>query len=770
MKKFIACWSLTLWFLSSFGQTEHQIQGYVVSNWSSKPLTEAIIICYTDSVETYTNSQGYFNLTVSSDSVEIIVNRSGFKQKSFIIKGEDFEETQLLRVSPIENYEFTFFTPPSIADLAEVYSIEPDKIVLDRTELDDLPFFLSEPDIIKSLQAQPGVNFANDGFSDFTVRGGGLGQNLVLLDGSPVYSLGHFAGFVSNFGSWMAEDVSFYKAAFPARYGGRLASVTDIQSYSGNGEEVFVHAAISPILGSLNLGFPIDKKGSSLGLNFRRSYLEIFDFPNFNISYADFNAKLNLVINEKDRLSVSLFTMHDRYFFSGSDIDTAANTNVSYSIDLGLRNNTMSAKYSHIKSKRALWSLSAYYTNYNNGISFDETDLNALPGSNAISEYQVKFSSGEIGVNAEVEYAKSKKWLIRYGLQNKVHLINQGSLIQRRYDIVRQLLSNDQFGDTVLQKPIDISAYVENEYEFSKKLKFNAGLRATYYKYKDFGNFYPEPRISGRYLLNSTSSVRFSYARLNQFVHLYNTGGIATGDYISWLPATEYLKPQGSHIVTLSWLNAKSKNLRVKSEFYFKALSNQPIFYSADLFDRSDIEANSLNGTGKVIGWENSLKYTDDNTVFYLSATVSNANRKYETLNRGESFAFDYDRRFVAKGGFIFNLEEFILSANAIFATGNPFTLPTSKYRDINGDVVLAYDEINNYRAVYHGRVDVKIEYFFDDDIQSLEFMIYNMLGTPNVSSIYSERDSNSTNYKYIAYSSQSFTFFPFLTYKVRLQ
>ncbi|MFT5512989.1 MAG: hypothetical protein ACI8SE_001388 [Bacteroidia bacterium] len=795
MRKYILIWLLLASANITFAQIEYHFSGFITSNETGRPQSNVRISVSSDSVETTTNAAGFFNLILSVDSFEAFLEKSGFEETKLKVTIRDVKSSLIMPLTdmsrgapktkkitaneaglfdiplkPFFNTEYTHYTPSSFTDLI-IADVESDKIVMDRSELDAIPFIFSEPDVSKALQIHPGVDFATDGYSDMTVRGGGLGQNQILLDGTPVYGLGHFEGYISNFSSNMTEEVVLYKAAFPARYGGRLSSVMDVKSSAGNAEDATVNMAISPVLGNFNIGLPLGN-GNAIGVSFRRSYIDLlFQVPDQQLFFRDFNTKLDLNLNDKNKLTLSYFSLKDKIQLSGSEFnDSMPNVKeLDFSFDVTLKNQTASGNWLHIFDKKTTANFSAYYTNYSNGIVLKETDYTAPIGSNAISDYTVRFSAGEIGAQADIEHRKNKKMLLRYGLQNRLHLNNSGSLVDKRYTIDGDLITDDQYGDTVIQMGIETSLYIEDEYRYSDKLSFNAGLRATLYSYHDFTRVYPEPRFSGRYLLSKSASLKFSYARMHQFMHLYNTDGVATDNFVVYLPAGEKLKPQSSDIISFGYHSRPNKRLRFSSEAYYKLLGNQPIFYAADLFDRGDMEANSLVGTGVVVGLENSIKYIGDNMMFWASATFSNATRKYDELNRGESFSFDYDRRVIGKIGYIMNLDNFVFSVIGVGATGNPFTLPTSKYRDIDGGVVLAYDEINNYRSTHHARIDAKFEWHFSDEVQSIELMVYNLLGTRNIQSIYSERDTSTTTYKYTAFTNSSYPFFPFITYRVKI-
>lgn len=760
----VAC---LLTFAVKAQETKH-IEGFVFSELSGRPLSEATVYIAEDTLQHTTDHFGYFNLIVSNHLAKIVVERDGYETNSITINA-DSVNTVNIYLEPLYNTEFTIFTPTSVSNqmVTDVYT---GKHVIDRVELDNIPYIFSEPDLVKSLQIQPGVDFALAGYSNMTVRGGGLGQNQMLLDGAPIYSTGHWGGFISNFHPEMLEDVTLYKSAFPARFGGKLASVVDLESYRGNADEAEVKLAVSPAIANLNVGVPIGN-GNSISFGLRRSYIDaLIQLGGQAFFYRDFMAGLHLNVGEKNSLDISFYNLKDKFRFSGSEIDDSTGlTSLDFAFDFELVNHTISTRFNHVLSSKRKAQYTFYFTNYGNILALDETDFTAPPGSNAISEFRARFSNGEVGANVDFEQRLTKKTLLRYGLQNRLHINNSGSLVERRFDINRNLLTDNQFGDTIRQTALEIAAYIEDEVQVDDRIKLNAGLRTTLYNYKDFTGFYVEPRLSARYQLTTNSSFKLAYSRMNQFFHMYNPDGSATDNLIVWLPATETLKPQGSNIFSAAYTTTNGKGLRFLSEAYYKTLSNQPIYYAADWFDRTDVDANALVGTGSVMGWENSIKYANENQLFYASATIARARRTYDELNRGESFPFDYDRTFTGKAGFVQNIENFIFSLNGVYATGNPFTLPTAKYRDIFGDIVLGYDQINNYRANRHARVDMRFEWFFSDEVQSLELMIYNLLGTRNTDTVLSRRDENTTTYKYTAYVQSGFSLLPFITYRLRI-
>ncbi|MFT5480849.1 MAG: hypothetical protein ACI9NN_001817, partial [Bacteroidia bacterium] len=268
---------------------------------------------------------------------------------------------------------------------------------------------------------------------------------------------------------------------------------------------------------------------------------------------------------------------------------------------------------------------------------------------------------------------------------------------------------------------------------------------------------------------DSVASVKFSYAVSNQFLHLYLNGSPNTTS--AWLPATELLKPESSTQLNVGYVRKFTEKLTLESDVYFKQMNNLVLFYNTNFLRNQSPETNAIVGEGRSVGFENILKYKSASTQFWLGYTLSKFDRTFEGINDAETFDFDYNRLHNLKTTLIYHFERFVLSTNLVVASGNPFTLPNAKYRDINGRVVLSYDEINNYQSAPYFRSDIKIQYFvgdyYSDFTQSVELTLYNISANQNVSEIYSQLDKSRPNQAYQAVKVSNFYFFPSASYRL---
>lgn len=751
-------------------QKDFAIDGYVYDQSTGDPISGARVSVNKRNLEVFTNRYGYFTLSVPPQEIVFVVEYQGFYPDSTkMFLEEDLRKKIYLKPHLTDgrtNFEISTASQSVISDP------QSSKIDVPIGTLKQIPYLFCENDVVKGLQMLPGVDFGVEGTSDLVIRGGEVGQNLMLLDGTPVYSQGHFFGYISNFNTGIINNIQVYKGAFPARFGGRVSSVIDITSNSGSKEDVTGSFTLSPILANLNVGMPLDNRGSSIAINGRRSYIDILLAPALGgdeLRFGDFQSKLDLVLSDKDVVTFSFYSLKDKLSFSLDSDDTA--TSVTYDISLEENNKTATLRWNRSHNHRLFSSISGSYSGYKNAQTFVENNFNPLPGNPTRVKQDIRFFMGDFAVNGDFEFNKSNQHFVRFGMQNIVHSFLPGRLTEEKFDNQRNLMSSRTFGDSTNQYSLETAFYVEDDWRVNDKLKITAGLRAVLYAHKNSIGLYPEPRITGRQRIDSISSFKFSFMRVNQFVHLYNNGSTEQ-ELIVWIPATSFLKPENSNQFTLGYARKIKKNWEWLSDVYYKTLGNQLLFYTIDYFDEDVFTRNAMVGKGSAYGWENYLKLNYESFSTWLSYNLSVSNRTFDELNRGEAFFFDYDRRHTVKANMVMSMEQWLISANLIVGTGNPFTLPNAKYRDLDGRLILSYESINNFRSNTYFRTDVKIQYFWGSTNglnNSIEFCIYNLTSSPNAASIYAELDRDFSNEKYKVMQSTNFKIVPFVSYKLTL-
>lgn len=751
-------------------QYSFAIDGYIKDQNTGDAISGARVSIDKGGVETFTNRYGYYSISVPANQIVLTVEYQGFLTVRNTL---NIEKDQQINFSLKHNLVDNLTNFESLVASQNVLTDpQSSKIDIPIGTLKQIPYLFSENDVVKGLQMFPGVAFGPDGTSDLFVRGGEAGQNLMLLDGTPVYSQGHFFGYISNFNTAVVNNIQIYKGAFPARYGGRISSVIDVTSNSGNSEEVRGSLTISPILANINISLPVDKKGSGLSFAGRRSYIDILLAPALGtdiIRFGDFQTKLDLKLNPKNSLTLSYYNLNDNINFTFDETDS--NTSLSYEFGLKDINRTATVRWNSNQSKRLFSSVSASYSGFKHLENIKETNLKPLPGNPTRVLNDVIFSMSDLSLNGDLEYNYSNKNFLRFGMQNIVHMFLPGLLTQEKRDNINTLMSHEKFGDSTVRKSMEIALYIEDEVRFDELLKVNFGYRNVIYAHSNKVAVYPEPRISGRQKIDSISSFKFSAMRVNQFVHLYNNGSLES-EVVVYIPADDVLKPEVSNQLSIGYARQIKSKVEWQWDAYYKTLDNQILFYNIDYFDKDAFSRNALIGKGTSYGLENFIKYNYLDFSAWFSYDISVSKRIFDDLNRGESFFYDYDRRHTFKTSFVMSFDQWIFSSNIVFASGNPFTLPNAKYRDIDGRLVLSYDEINNYRSKTYFRTDIKLQYFWglsEDFNHSFELTIYNLTANPNISNIYSELDRDFPNQKYRAMKVSNFLFMPSVSYKLTI-
>ncbi|MCK5538555.1 MAG: TonB-dependent receptor, partial [Bacteroidales bacterium] len=499
---------------------------------------------------------------------------------------------------------------------------------LSIASINKIPILLGEKDLIKTLQLLPGVKSAGDGQSGFTVRGGNLDQNLILLDDAPVYNTSHLLGFFSTFNSEAIKDVTLYKGTAPAQYGGRISSVVDIRMKEGNNQKFAVSGGIGLISSKLNIEGPIQKGKSSFLISGRRTYADIFlklteEFEDNKLYFYDLNAKFNYKFSEKDQIFVS------GYF--GRDV---LGLDDRFGIDWG--NITATVRYNHLFNGKLFSNTSLIYSNYDYDI---EIQNNADPFS-ILSQVQ------DFNIKQEFQYYpnNNNKW--KFGINAIFHTNNPGEII----------------GDSGIEEQVEkrngleTAIYASNDWKVNDKLKINYGLRLSNFAVLGGSDYYElddnmevidtisnsdvidnyiniEPRISLNYKLNNTSSLKFAYTRNTQNLHLI-ANSVTTSPSDKWVMSSNNIKSEIGDQISLGYVKDFDNNaFEFSVETYYKWMQNQ-IDYKDGANERDPIiERQLLYGDGRAYGIEFLLKKNKGKFTGWLGYTLSKSEKQIDGIN-----------------------------------------------------------------------------------------------------------------------------------------
>ncbi|WP_420553702.1 TonB-dependent receptor [Tenacibaculum aiptasiae] len=724
MKKFIFCVIFFTSFLS-FAQEKITISGTLKSETNGETLTGATVLLKGTNLGVSTNEYGFYSLTVPKGNYTLIISYLGFT-------------TVEKEVSLNSNLKLNFELQEDTSQLDEVVinseglkktnirTPQMSVTKLSTKTIKQIPAVMGEVDIIKSIQLLPGVTNSGEGASGFNVRGGAEDQNLVLLDEAIIYNSSHLFGFFSVFNSDAIKDIKLYKGGIPAQFGGRVSSVLDIRQKEGNSKRFALTGGIGAISSRLTAEGPTFKDKGSFLLSGRASYAHLFlklANNSNSASFYDLNFKTNYKIDSKNRMFLSGYLGQD-------DFSLVKRFSNSYG------NISGNLRWNHIFNDKLFSNLSVIYSRYNYALKLD---MQGLDWKSNINNYNLKYDVG---------YYASDKMKFNFGLSGIYYQFNPGELnpLNEASGINSRKLDD--------KSAFEGGVYASLEHKITDKLTTMYGLRySTFYRlgaqtlneYQNdlpvvynselgiyeraeaigetnyssgktiasFGNF--EPRFALSYQLNNKSSLKASYNRTAQYLHLISNTTSATPLDV-WAPSGKFLKPQLADQYALGYFrNFKNNMYSIETEVYYKTVDNRVDYIDgADLIAQNNIEREILIGEMRSYGLEVLLRKNQGNFTGWLSYTLSKAQQRAPGnasgglgINNGNWYNTAYDRTHDVSftGNYKLN-EKWSFGSNFIFQTGRPVTYPNGQF-NYQGLSIPTYSERNASRLPAYHRLDV---------------------------------------------------------------
>ncbi|MCB9251097.1 MAG: TonB-dependent receptor [Flavobacteriales bacterium] len=706
MKKTLLFMAFAIIFIfSAKGQYDYRIYGYLSDSKTGEPLIGARIQLPDWQTETYTNNFGYFSISVPPQDFVIEYSFSGYQTGSDTVFIEsDLKVNRKLKRKQVDE-DLINDIKKSQSDITNPVS---GKVDMPTELLKELPYLLSEPDVIKGLQSLPGITPGNEFGSNLYVRGGAADQNLVLMDGVPVYNGTHIFGLFSIFQPGVTNSVQVYKAGFPARYGGRVSSIIDINTNEGSDEEHQGEASIGLLMAKLSIEGPLGKKNkTTYSFGMRRTFWDVFTLGSTDETggifvVSDYNLKLKHRLGKKDVLLFSIYAGRDKYPSNFTDSFSSFSTEIRYG------NLASNFRWTHIFNPKLFSNISITGTRYKVSYDYSESFFDSASSSSKTSTWSYKNGIGDLAVNADFEYSMNNNQFFRFGLQGINHFINPGYSVSTTSDNPN---APEESGRKLWAYSAELALYLEDEIKLSKKAKVNLGLRAVYFNNPDYQykKIFYEPRVSGRYILKPDLALKASYTRMHQNVYLLTNAGIGI-PFNFWVPATNKVPTQRSDQFNLGLSKELKNNYQLSIDAYYKNITNvlfateDPAFIDNDLDWQTIIETGTSEGYGlEMLIQKNSGKITG-----WFGYTLAYANRKFENLNLGREFPFNYNRRhtFNLMLNYRFSGGNALLM-NLTMASGRYFTVPGGKYLDIEGNTILDYTSLNNYKGPFFRRLDL---------------------------------------------------------------
>lgn len=741
---------LLLNIFSVAGAQQITISGYITEKKSGERLIGATVYIPEKKAGTVTNTYGFYSITIPSDSITLVTSYIGYspsrKQlypKQNLTVNIDLENAKELDEVVVKGEK------DALQERTQMSTID-----LPMETIKSLPAFMGEVDIMKAIQLLPGIQSGNEGTSGLYVRGGGPDQNLILLDGVPVYNASHLFGFFSVFNADAIKSVEVVKGGFPARYGGRLSSVIDINMKDGNKNKIHGEGGIGAIASRLTLEGPIQKGKSSFMISGRRTYYDVLTKPfmssafNGGYFFYDLNGKMNFSLGKKDHLYVSGYFGNDKFYIRQKS--ESNNYYSSFNNSLKWGNITAVTRWNHEYNHKLFGNLTAYYSQYQFVVSGESK--HSYDQFN--EEYLMKYVSGinDKAVKYDFDILPNPRHYIKAGAGFVHHTYKPGAQQTK----IRGDFQNQD--TTIRANPLEageIDAYIEDDIKLLDALKINIGLHWTGFSVKD--NFYHsiQPRVAARYLLNQQLSIKASFVQMNQFIHLLTNSSIGLPTDL-WVPVTDKIPVQRAYQGALGFAYTYNKSVEVSLEGYYKTMDNLIEYKEgASFFNTNDNWEDKVEiGKGYSYGGEFFLQKKQGRFTGMLGYTLSWTNRQFANLNKGDVFPYKYDRRHDLKVAGVFKLTDRIeLSAEWVYGTGNAITVPISYYFGADNNVVQVFGSRNGYRMAPYHRGDVSVKFIKQRKKWESAWIIsaYNVYNRRNPFFIYSERNPNGVVFKQVS-------------------
>lgn len=751
---------LFLLFCSIYGQSQitHPLKGVVTDIENNETLIAVNILIPELNIGTTTNSYGFYSIDVPEGEFKVQISYLGYRDVEKTISITEATTLNIALEASTETLEEVVITEDIERTQIRDAQMSVNKLTINTIK--KIPVVLGEADVIKSIILLPGVTSAGEGSSGFNVRGGAADQNLILLDEATIFNSAHLFGLFSVFNPDAIKDIRLYKGGIPAKYGGRVSSVLDIYQKDGNSNRFGVEGGIGALSSKLLIEGPIQKGKSSYLFGGRSSYAHLFLAltDNENTAYFyDLNTKISYKIDDDNTLLLS------GYF--GRDV---FNLNDSFENIYG--NSILNLRWNHVVNDKIFSNLSVIYSDYYYGLNL------------GLAEFQYDSGIRNGNIKYGFNHFVNNDLTLNYGLQNTLYEFNPG--------VIKPTTPDSGVNEAVLTKKyaLESGLYLSAEHKISEDLRAEYGLRYsaflrlgqdrlfTYdndqaviyneqqgiyesatpngeinYKRSDvvksFGNF--EPRLSLSYVLNKTTSIKASYNRIAQYLHLLSVTSSPTPLDV-YTPSGLYAEPQKLNQFAVGYFkNFNDNAYSFEAETYFKTVKNRIDYIDgADLIANDAIEQVILNGEARAYGLELLLKKNTGRLQGWVAYTLSRSEQRTPGRNgiepgiaNGDWYLTNYDKTHDVSVTANYTLtKKWSFNANFLFQTGQPATFPTAQYV-FEGQTIPVYGERNSSRLPEYHRLDISATYTPKPDKakgwrSSWNFGIYNIYNRRNAASI----------------------------------
>ena len=707
----------------------HTISGYVTDAKSQETLLGASVYDAATMKGSVTNNFGYYTLKLGDGPIRLRASFVGYEpfEAVFELHGDTVINMALSQSNQLNEVTVTARAMESNVKGTQMSAIE-----LPVMQLKKVPALFGESDVIKALQLLPGVQSGTEGSAGMYVRGGGPDENLILLDGVPLYNVNHAAGFFSAFNSDAIKNVTLYKGSFPARFGGRLSSVVDVRMKDGDMYEYHGNVSIGLIASKVNVEGPIVKGKTSFNLSFRRTYYDLITAPLINIIYKretesgknfawggyyfyDLNLKVNHKFSDKDRLFLSVYSgddkvyatmkyrdqYHSSYYGEGTNLE-------KLNLDWKWGNRVAALRWNHVIQPNLFMNITGAYTQYRHSMGAGYSSETTYPQSSYSESMSMGMHSGiyDLSAKADFDYKPFENHDVKFGANLTHHTYRPTTTaihLLETEDGQTEYAYDSTTNDSRIHA-LETDLYVEDNWSINNFFKLNAGLHYSTFSvdHKTYQSL--QPRLSLRALVTEDFSIQAGYAVMSQYIHLLSSNAISLPTDL-WVPVTGHVVPMKAHQVALGgfydW-----KGFEFSVEGYFKRMNNVMEYKDGASFftlDQSDWQDKVVMGDGWSYGIELFAQKQVGKLTGWVGYTWAHADRLFnrpgQELNFGQVFPAKYDRRHDLNIVVMYEFNDRIdVGATWIYSSGNCATLPLQGYHGLN----IGYVDTNYTSAIYH--------------------------------------------------------------------
>lgn len=744
---------------------KYTISGYVTDGVSSETLIGANILESRRSTGTATNPFGFYTLTLPEEEAELTFSYLGYESQR-----SRFELTKdtVLNIPLTSNNLLAEVVVLSDKHEAGLQSTAMGAHEIPMAQIRSTPSILGEADLLKTIQLLPGVQAGMEGFSGMYVRGGGPDQNLVLLDGIPVYNADHMLGIFSIFTPDAVKNTTLFKSSFPARYGGRLSSIVDVRTNDGDMHRYHGALSIGALTDKVHIEGSIWKERTSFSFSARAIPTVFFKSlivdkdenysDKYNYYFYDVNAKVNHKFNDRSRLFLSFYKGKDHYHYDSYDGSTNDNIYKSYYKDnshLNWGNTIAYGRWNYVFNSKLFCNTTLSYNNYEMSLNGEMEDT-YMAGKQILNKYHYssRFSSGirDWSARMDFDYTPIPQHHIKFGAEYIYHTFRPGVSTSKIQDVDDGTVQQDTIYNTSSSREMhgqEISLYAEDNFNVSDDLSLNAGVRTALFHTQGKSYYSVQPRLSARYNLGQGFSAKASYTCMAQYVYLLSSTPLSMPTDL-WVPITKDISPMYANQYSIGGYYAGLPGWEFSIEGYYKQMRHILEYQDGVSFfgTSTNWEEKVEVGEGRSFGLELMVQKTLGNTTGWLAYTLSKTDHRFKdgTINQGEWFPYKYDRRHSISLALNHKFSSRIdVGASWIFNSGGCITVPekaTIIIRPDGSTEETGYiSHRNNYRLPASHRLNLGINFNkkTKHGMRTWNISVYNAYNAMNPNIVYSE-------------------------------